>query len=163
MPINSKKKGNSFERKIANFFSARFAEHTGKESSFRRNSDSGSYFGGTNQRRMETYDLDKAEFGDIICPKNFKFSLECKHYKSSPSFSAILIEDCKMFDTWIAEAEQDAKNSERLPCIVMKFNNVKESVMVKQPHGMKGVMKYRDYDIVTLETFVSQPTEWFFL
>jgi hypothetical protein len=163
MPINSKKKGNTFERKMAKELSERFAEHTGKTASFRRNIDSGSFFGGTNQKRMEDHDLDKAEFGDVVCPTSFRFSLECKHYKTAPTFSQMLSGSCKLLDEWIEKAEQDAENSGRLPCIIMKFNNVRESVMVKElPPGIKPVMLYGDYVIITLAEFLAQSTEWFF-
>ncbi len=46
MGVNGKQKGNGFERKIANILSERFKEHTGLEQAFRRNIDSGSFFGG---------------------------------------------------------------------------------------------------------------------
>jgi len=81
--VNGKQKGNSFERKIANLLSDRFKEHTGIESSFRRNPDSGSFFGGSNHSRTEKYDTEFAIFGDLICPKSFAYSVECKHYKTA--------------------------------------------------------------------------------
>jgi hypothetical protein len=162
MPINSKQKGNGFERKIATILSDRFAEWTGKTASFRRNADSGSFFGGSNQTRTESHDLSKAEFGDIISPLDFKYSLECKFYKTPPSFSMILQQDCKMFDEWIKKVEQDAANADRLPCIIMKFNKVQETVMVRELTGVEPVFHYKAYHIVTLKNFLTQPSEWFF-
>ena len=53
MAVNGKAKGNSYERKIANLLSARFKDYTGIDQSFRRNPDSGSYFGGQNQKELK--------------------------------------------------------------------------------------------------------------
>lgn len=97
--VNGKNKGNTFERKVANLLSDRFQQHTGIEKSFRRNSDSGSFFGGGNKSRVAQYDLEHAAFGDLICPDTFLYSVECKHYKSAPSFQSIVNKEVTQWDT----------------------------------------------------------------
>lgn len=163
MAVNGKQKGNSFERKIANLLSDRFKEKTGLESSFRRNPDSGSFFGGQNQSRTETYDTEYAVFGDLICPRNFNFSIECKNYKTPPSFSSIIKQDCKQLDTWIAQATQDARNAKKLTALIIKYNNVQDIVVLNDLFGsLKSIINYKEYHIVTLESFLSQSDEYFF-
>ena len=161
--VNGKQKGNSFERKIANLLSDRFKNFTGIEQSFRRNPDSGSFFGGQNQSRTETYDTEYAIFGDLICPKNFNFSIECKNYKTPPSFGAIMKQDCKQLDAWIAQAEQDATNAKKIMALIVKYNNVQEFVVIKGLFGaLKPVVNYKEYQLVTLDDFLSQDDERFF-
>ena len=61
MAVNGKQKGNRFERDIANMFSERFATYTGIEKAFRRNPDSGSFFGGSNVNINNGTDLEGFE------------------------------------------------------------------------------------------------------
>ena len=162
--MNSKEKGNNFERKTAKMLSDRFAEKTGITSAFKRNIDSGSFMGGNNQNRTTTHDMDKAEFGDIIAPRSFIYTIECKHYKSAPSFSQIMSQSCATLDEWIAKAEQDSKNASKKMSVIMKFNNVKEAVLLKQLFGdLASIMRYKEYHIVPLVDFLRQNDTYFFV
>ena len=120
--VNGKNKGNTFERKIANLLSDRFQQYTGLEKSFKRNADSGSFFGGNNKSRVTQYDLEQAAFGDLICPKTFLYSIECKHYKSAPSFQSLINKDVAQWDNWIKQVEQDSENANKLPLLIIKYN-----------------------------------------
>lgn len=163
MAVNSKNKGNAFERKIANMFSGRFEEATGVKQAFRRNPDSGSFFGGTNKRRTETHDTSKASFGDIICPEGFAFNLECKHYKVPPSFASLVKQEVAQLDAWIEQAEQDGQSSGKKPCIVVKYNNVPEVVLIAEAFGaLAPIGRYKSYHIVALADFLAQTDDWFF-
>lgn len=124
MAVNGKQKGNRFEREIANTFSKRFEVYTGKPQSFRRNADSGSFWGGKNKNRKETHDTDHALYGDIICPDNFCFTIECKNYKSPPSFMSFVGKNIKEWDDWIAQARQDAEESGKDFILIIKYNRV---------------------------------------
>lgn len=161
--VNGKQKGNAFERKISNAFSARFSEYTGLETSFRRNADSGSFFGGSNQKRIETHDLDTANFGDIITPKNFKFSIECKNYKTPPSFKSIVKQEVTQWNDWLNQALQDATNSSKEVLIVVKYNNVEEAVFVKEfPLVNSVILKYKEYSLVKLSDLLLMDNNYFF-
>jgi len=162
--VNSKNKGNTFERKISNKLSERFVEKTGLLTSFRRNADSGSFFGGSNKKRTETHDLDKANFGDIITPPGFAYSLECKHYKEPPTFSSLIAQNWKTLDVWIEQAEQDAASSGKLPAIIVKFNLVPEIVVLKGlPAGIdNAVINYKGYVIISLDDWLKLGDEEFF-
>lgn len=163
MAINSKAKGNTFERKISNKLSERFRDHTGLETAFRRNIDSGSFFGGRNQVRAQTHDLDKATFGDIVTPVDFNFTVECKHYKTPPTFASIMKQKNSQLDEWLDQAEQDAASSGKKPVVIMKFNNVDEMAVVKELFGdLKAVINYRGYYICSLEDYLAQTDDHFF-
>jgi len=161
--VNGKAKGNAFERKIANMFSERFREETGIEQGFRRNPDSGSFFGGTNVSRNETHDTDWAVYGDLICPKNFYFSVECKHYKSAPTLNSFLKQDVKQWDLWIEQAQQDAKSSGKEMMIIIRYNNT-ETLTMTNPNVTRilPIMNYKSVEIHTLETVLGLKDSFFF-
>ena len=164
MAVNGKNKGNSFERKMANLLSARFKEVTGIDQAFRRNPDSGSFFGASNQRRTETHDLDHANFGDLLCPKNFNFSVECKHYKSGPSFAALVKGNITQWDKWLGQASQDAKNSKKEMMLIVKYNGVEEIVFLDSE--LDGVIQpsmiYQTYFIYKLTDILTLGDKFFF-
>jgi len=160
--VNGKNKGNTFERKIANQLSARFKEFLGIDTGFRRNSDSGSYFGGKNVFRVQKHDLDHAIFGDLMCPLNFKFSVECKHYKSAPSFQSIINKDVSQWDGWIKQVEQDSASAGKLPLLIIKYNNVPEFVFVKSKLEIADIFKYKDYYAYTLSNMLALDNKIFF-
>jgi len=161
--VNGKNKGNGFERKIANLLSTRFETETGLKSSFRRNSDSGSFFGGTNKQRTETHNLDYAVFGDLITPKNFKFSIECKHYKTAPTFQSLVNHNITMWDSWLKQAQQDATSSNRKMCLIIKYNNVDEIVLVADKLlDIYDYSKYKTWYVYKLTDFLAMPDGYFF-
>lgn len=161
--INSKNKGNSFERKMAKTFSLRFAAHTGLSDGFRRNSDSGSFFGSTNQKRIASHGTENANFGDLIIPETFQYCLECKHYKAPPSLNAILRQDWKLLDDWIGQARQDADNAGKHWMVVVKFNNIDEFVVLPKLFGtLQSVFVYKGFPVVPLKLLFEQPDEFFF-
>jgi hypothetical protein len=163
MGVNGKSKGSSFERKIANNLSARFEDKLGVKNGFRRNPDSGSFFGGSNKARTESYSLDYAIFGDLICPKSFTYSIECKHYKTPPSFKSVISHSVTQWDTWLAQAEQDAVSSNRSMSLIIKYNNVDEIVFLKEPVLQDIVAaRYKDYYIYQLSDWLSMPDGHFF-
>jgi hypothetical protein len=160
---NSKNKGNTFERKISKILSDRFKEITGLEQSFRRNIDSGSFFGGSNQSRAQTYDTTKATFGDIMCPEKFKFNLECKHYKTAPSFGIILKQENKQWDTWILQARQDCVNANQQMMLVIKYNGVDEFVFLEQTAlDLEPIFNYKEFKAYALSDLLLLSDSFFF-
>ena len=157
MPVNGKQKGNGQERKLANLLSKRFESVTGIAQGFRRNPDSGSFWGATNQKRKETHDTTHAHFGDLICPDNFKFSIESKFYKSGPTFAALLKGKVTQWDDWLKQAAQDAVNSQKEMMLIIKYNGADELAFVSKPVldlqmilPYKAVYGYKLQDLLTL-------------
>ena len=162
--VNGKQKGNTFERDIANMFSERFAAHTGIEKSFRRNPDSGSFFGGTNIGRKDIYDTDWAIYGDLICPRDFGFTVECKHYKSPPTMNAILKGEVTEWDKWIEQARQDAKACDKKMLIVIKYNRTQTLTITEQDTILATIptINYKDLEVHTLEDALQESNPFFF-
>lgn len=160
--VNGKSKGNTFERKIANLLSARFSNYTGIKSPFRRNPDSGSFFGGANESRTETYGTEFAIFGDLICPKSFVYSVECKHYKTPPSFQSVLSSDVAQWDKWIAQAEQDSKKSDKKFLLLVKYNNVDEFVFIDGTENLELRFTYKGKNVYKLSDFLGMDDSKFF-
>lgn len=161
--INSKNKGNVFENKIAKKLSSQFSEFLGLENGFRRSIDSGSFFGGSNVSRTKTYNLDHAVFGDLICPKNFKFTVECKHYKTPPTFKAIVTKNVKQWDDWLSQADQDSKSANLAPLVIVKYNNCDEIVFLSESvENLEIVFTYKDKYCYRLEDILKLPSEFFF-
>lgn len=161
MAVNGKQKGNAFERKIANMLSERFQQHTGLEQSFRRNPDSGSFFGGSNQTRLESHGSENAQLGDIICPSDFKFCIECKSYKTAPGLHVLLSQECTQWDEWIEQALQDAKNTEKNFLLIIKYNRVKEFVITDDLHINPDII-YKGHAVMPLTEFLSFHDSFFF-
>jgi hypothetical protein len=163
MAVLSKNKGNNFERKTAKAFSARFSQYTGLTSAWRRDITSGSFFGKSNQSRLISHGSENANFGDLLGPENFKYSLECKHYKAPPSLNAIIKQDWKLLDEWISQAQQDAGNAGKIWMIVIKFNNIDEFVLIPELFGtLQSVFNYKKYFAVSLKAMFEQPDDYFF-
>ena len=162
MSVNGKAKGSGFERKIANLFSARFENVTGIKQSFRRNPDSGSFFGGTNKKRTETHDLDHAFFGDLICPEKFNFSVECKSYKSGPTFASIVKGKITQWDDWIKQASQDAESSKKAMMLIMKYNGVDELCVLLEEMPAPIIIKYKQYFVYKLSDLLLLDSSLFF-
>jgi hypothetical protein len=161
--MNSKNKGNTYERKMANLLSDRFKLLLNEDKGFRRNPDSGSYFGGSNKRKLETHNLDYAVFGDIIVPKLFKFAIECKHYKTAPTFKSIVCQKVTQWDEWIDQAVQDAISAQKEPMIIIKYNNVPDMVFLKHVLDQnKIILTYNNFNLYTLDWVLSQPDDYFF-
>jgi len=160
---NGKQKGNSFERKIANLLSDRFQTYLGVETGFRRNSDSGSYFGGTNKTRTETHNLDYAIFGDLICPTDFRYVVECKHYKSPPSWQAFVDGTVKQWDDWIAQNDQDSISAKKPGVLIIKYNNVSE-LLFSQHHieQLRPCFIYQTRYVYRLSDWLTLPDNQFF-
>ena len=160
--VNGKNKGSSFERKIANLLSDRFKDYLGIEKGFRRNADSGSFFGGTNMHRVDKYAMENASFGDLMCPNNFVFSIECKHYKSAPSFQSIINKEVPQWDKWLEQAEQDALNSKKQALLIIKYNSVPEFVLINTQLSIKKIISYKNYYAYKLEDVLTISNKFFF-
>jgi hypothetical protein len=152
--INSKQKGNSFERIVANRLSEVFEDYYGKKQSFYRNANSGAFFGGKNQFRTETHLEEHQDFGDIITPKDFRFTIECKAYKTPPSFKSIIEGKVTQWDTWLEQAETDAENAKKQPLLIVKYNNCPIIVFSKIYYELEIVSLYKDYFIYQFEEFL---------
>ena len=124
--INSKNKGSNSERELAKILNERFGE------GFKRTPYSGSIFGQSNRHFGNGLsDEQKSTLsGDLIVPFNFKFSIEHKAYKEASFFD--LFNPSSNLKNWFKQCEGDATFSNKKPMLIVKYNNKKRIVYIKE-------------------------------
>jgi hypothetical protein len=151
--INSGVKGKTFERQLVQIFT----EHFGQ--GFRRTPHSGAVFGGSNLYRAKGQrdDVRECLSSDLICPKNWPFSIEAKSYRDLP-FHQLIQGKCAQVDDWISQSEQDANLSQKTPLVIFKLNNKGSYVCLKYNLVSmilnENYIKYKEYVIFPLEKFL---------
>ncbi len=106
-PVNGKKKGNGFERKVAKMLSD-WSGHP-----FHRTPMSGALH----------WSNDKRVVSDIVPPQELKwpFSVECKNVESSWEFNTLLESTCLFWKHW-TQAQEDAIRENMVPILVFTKN-----------------------------------------
>ena len=159
MANRSKAKGNTFERAVAKALSEAYKDIFKVETSFQRNISSGSVYGGVNHTYGTQVLQENAIFaGDIICPREFLYSIECKHYADPQSINHIIEQNSVQWDKWIASIEDDCKVSGKLPMLVIKYDNIKPFTMVKEEYSGV-VFKYKEYFAYKFDDFINNHKE----
>ena len=123
MSINSKNKGSSWERALCKILKERFP---GRD--FSRVPTSGAFFGKSNKERRSLAEDNVKEVlsGDIICPSDFKFSVECKSYANISFWD--LFNESSDLHSWMRQCSEDAEFTNKIPLLVVKINNHKPFV-----------------------------------
>jgi len=116
--VNSKRKGASFERKIAHVLNERF-----ETTDFCRTPGSGA-FGSTHQLPQHLI-----VHGDLITPINFRYTIECKNGYTVELDD--LLKPHSSFFKFIDQAKTDAKRASREWMVIYKKNRRKEVVVVE--------------------------------
>jgi len=118
MPKYSKQKGKAFERRVANILETAFNEK------FIRVPNSGAYTGGKNQKiRNDLPDrLKNQVVGDIICPPEFPYVIECKYYKDGIKPFSLFKSNSKLLLNWLGQVKSDAKFANKHYLLIFKFN-----------------------------------------
>ena len=121
--INSSNKGRTFEREICKIL----AENFGGE--YRRVPMSGGFMGGANRLRNKEVRQDAKDIlsGDIICPDDFPFSVECKHHKE--------IRWTELNKYWI-KIKEEANKMKRIPLLIYREN--RKPIMVMSLGNING-------------------------
>lgn len=124
-PINSKAKGKGFEGEIAKQLSTTF-----KPYEFKRVLHSGAILGGKNVASLGKYSEAIANLfiGDVVCindadqEKDFRFSIECKFYKTPETMDNFLGVVNSNLPKWYEEAVVDAAKVKKDPLLIVKWN-----------------------------------------
>ena len=159
--MNSKNKGNVNERYVATLLSKRFGK------TFRRVPASGAH--GTNLAETDIrQDAKEILSGDIICPPDFKFSIEVKS-RVSFNFWDLLNKDDTDVDDWIKQAEKQAEIAKKEFLLIVRANNRKPFVILKRPlfsmfmTMLGGVIYKNSYDIIRLDYLLELGNDNFFV
>ena len=119
--VNGKRKGNAYERDVANDLSKRFNDV------FRRVPQSGAFMGGVNRFKNKNLRKDAQEIlaGDIICPKWFPFVIEAKNYKDTPKIHNLFSRGDADLDKWIAQSKGESEVAEKPWMITFKVTSIR--------------------------------------
>ena len=126
MTSASKAKGNSFERRVADFLTNLYGEK------FIRAPGSGAYVGGKNTvRKQLLHEGQIRNFkGDIVPGQSFpRFNAECKSYKDF-AFHQLFGEN-RVLEAWLDQL-MDVSDPGDFNILMMKFNRKGEYVVTQQ-------------------------------
>ena len=102
--------------------------------------------------------------GDLICPRNFLFSVECKHYKAPPTLNAIVKRKVSQWDSWLAQNKQDSVLSMRKPMTIVKYNNTEVLVFLDFALTKLGYLfNYHGYYAFPLSDILKLNDDFFFI
>lgn len=179
--MNSKQKGNRFERKLVEILNKRFSLYLEKNGGkfIRNHTGSGAMVGKSNRDKNETLneEVKSVLAGDIIAPKGFKFHIECKSRKNF-DLENIFNEKAEIFD-WIEQAKEDCNFSKLDGWIVAIFINYKKPIAIinhnidnyfinnksfteKRPKILSYKNETDSLDILLLEDLLKLPEKFFF-
>jgi len=118
MPSTSKNKGSAFEREVAQLLNDIF-----ETTEFARSPGSGAYFGGSNSTRKRGDHVKDVMVGDLITPKSFPYSIECKSYAAAhgPNPYNLISGSDRMMDTWLNQLMHDSNTKRAAPLLFFKI------------------------------------------
>jgi hypothetical protein len=153
--INAKAKGNRVELQLAKILTERF------DTDFKRAPMSGGW--GTSNRNTTLNEAKEILSGDLIVPKNFKFSIESKS-RADFNFWDMLNEDTINLEinNWILQANNDAECVGKKPLIFIKINNKKPFVLFPQEMDEECLVTYKGYCIMRFDYFLKKEDSFFF-
>ena len=156
MAINSKQKGKSWERALCKILKERFP---GRD--FSRVPTSGAFFGKTNKEKRSLAEDNVKEVlsGDIICPSDFRFSIECKSYANISFWD--LFNESSDLHSWMKQCSEDAAFVNKDPLLVVKINNHKPFVAIKLEYDGY-VFEHRGFFFYNLEDLLTKFDDGFF-
>lgn len=153
--INSKSKGNRVENQLAKILSERFNR------TFKRAPMSGAW-GTANRASGVREDALEVLSGDLMVPKDFRFSVESKS-RAEFNFWDMLNEDVRELDidSWLFQAKNDADAVNKEPLLFIKINNRKPFVMFpKVLH--EATITYKEYSVMRFDYFLQLEDDFFF-
>jgi hypothetical protein len=153
--LNSKGKGNRVENEFAKVLSERF------NIKFFRVPMSGGF---STVHKYDDLREDAREVlsGDLVCPKNFTFSVECKG-RADFNFWDLLNEnnDRTEVKEWILQAEMEAELAKKKPLVLVKVNNRQPfAIFPREIHEAK--LTYGKYSILRFDYFLQLEDKIFF-
>lgn len=161
MTSKSKNKGNKLERDFRDELNKAF-----NCEEFARTPGSGALMGLSNARKNAGLEhITKQTLGsDLICPKWFKWSVECKNYADDPNYSKLIKDDDRVLNGWLGEALFDAETLNLSPMLVFRTNRKGTHVAIPSlfplPESITHYVKYDSFWILGLEAFITNINEF---
>lgn len=151
--INSKVKGNKFERDIATLLNTRF-----NTTDFCRTPGSGAF--ATTHKLPEHLKV----YGDLITPKDFRFIFECKFGYEKFKFIDLLEQDSDISKI-ISKSREEASRCGKLLLIILK-NNYRSAVAITNDIELDKekleIITYKDLRIIRLNELLALPDRCFY-
>lgn len=152
--INAKQKGNRNELELAKILTERFG------TDFKRAPMSGGW--GTANSASTLDEAKDVLSGDLIVPKNFKFSVECKSRIEFNFWDFLNQDNFNLeIDDWITQVENDASCVSKEPLLYVKINRKKPFVLFPKKL-YEGEMTYKKYNIMRFDYFLNFKDSFFF-
>lgn len=155
--VDSKAKGNRTERNLGKVLKDRFGFE------FTRTLGSGNRWG---QVFFLPSHAQQTFSGDLVCPENFRFVIECKGGYSEIDLHASFKSGLKEIDEWMEQAEDEAKRCGREPLICWKKNYKPWLAFVKgfefDHPQFPFCMHYKEWLILPLKELLKYEDTFFF-
>ena len=156
---NSKAKGSAFERKVAKILNEHF-----ETTDFQRSPGSGAY--------ATTHNLpDHLKIhGDLITPKNFIYSIECKKGYNDLDLYSLLNPNSKIYE-FIKQAEKDADQANKEAIVLMAQDRRDIIALIKEDSHISNQLNLNkkriihilnNYILVSFKDVLSIDTSLFF-
>lgn len=159
--VNSRSKGNTFERKICALLNNRF-----NTTEFCRSPGSGAF--------ATTHSLPDylKVYGDLITPKNFKFIIECKKGYNKININSIFNNSSELWE-FIKQSERDSQTSGKPALIIYQQDRQPALIIYKKElfYSLPNTITFEDtinkvsytkYNINLLEDILNIPNHFFF-
>jgi hypothetical protein len=150
--VNSRSKGNIFERKICALLNDRF-----NTTEFCRSPGSGAF--------ATTHSLPDylKVYGDLITPKNFKHIIECKKGYNKVNINSIFNNSSELWE-FIKQSERDSQVSGKTSVIV--YQQDRQPALIISRIGLfsrfSDTITFDQYEINLLEKILSLSDDYFF-
>jgi hypothetical protein len=157
----SKRRGNGGELELSKVFCERFPDKK-----FFRSIGSGN--------RWSQVDLSEemknAFTGDIVCPTNFKFVIECKYGYADIEMCGIF-SGHKQFDEWLKKVRRDADSLKKHPIVCWRKPHYEWLAFIpyelflsqfKQPTIFLKYIKEEEWAIIPLNKLLELPNDFWF-
>ena len=157
MAINSKNKGSTAERALCKILKERWPD---KE--WMRVPASGARLGQSNKQKYSAVEENVKEVlsGDIICPSDFKFSIESKCYADISFWD--LFNESSDLHSWMKQCSEDAAFANKWPLLVVKINRHKHFAATTYNFGVEYVFEHRGFYFYNLEEILKlEDGSWF--
>jgi hypothetical protein len=142
MSTKSQRYGKGFEYEVRDLLreSSGLAE-------FERTPHSGSLFGGSNKYKVDKSRDDAVELlsGDLMCPENWRWTVECKNHEDVPIHQLFLGGNSETIDEFLAQTHESATTAGKEPLLFIKWRKKGW----KLPDKVKKLLKAANIDIPT--------------
>jgi hypothetical protein len=146
--INSDRKGKRVELELAKVLNKRFEEILSKHADwgrFSRTVGSGNRWGQKVQLGKKAKEFYS---GDMVCPENFKFTIESKGGYEEIDLCSALDGGNAELNSFLEKATDDAKRCDKKPMLIWKKNRKPRLVFVKAKElGVRKIGKKPEYSV----------------